>query len=199
MDNLLVVNTDNALQVLQDKILYHIDAYINNLHNPDDIYKTFTFNGLLSYIGYHVFKNHNKQYHGEQNSIIDYSDIDTLNNIWNLYKYISGLYDKTINLQSFSVFTCIHYESIKQWKNDKNDIRYNIVNQWFNECESVLVNRVSQDNSIGSIFLLKSIHGMNENNSLIITDGSTARMTAEQIANKYGSLTMPDTLPIIDD
>ena len=38
MDNLLVVNTDNALQVLQDKILYHIDAYINNLHNPDDIY-----------------------------------------------------------------------------------------------------------------------------------------------------------------
>ena len=199
MDNLLIVNTDNSLQVLQDKILYYIDAYINNLHDPNDIYKAFTFSGMLSYIADNVFKNHNKKYQSDNSSVIDCNDIATLSNVWSIYKYICGMYNKTISLQSFCLMTSICYDSVMNWKANSNDIRYKLVNTWYREEEAIVRDKAVNDNSIGSFFILKSCHNYTENNNIIITDGSAARLTAEQIASKYGSLTMPDALPELDN
>ena len=200
MKNALIINTNEQIQVITDRIQYYIQSYIDTLEDPNDIYKTFTFSGLLSYIAYNVFRNTNKQSDYDGSSIIDYNDISTLENIWNIYKYICARYNKSYSLQSFSLFTGIHYESIKNWKNNANDSRHSIVNKWFSECESMLLDRTVNDNSVGSLFVLKALYSYrdNDNNTNIYIDNSTNRLTAEQIADKYGSISKPDALPELD-
>ena len=67
-----------------------------------------------------------------------------------------------------------------------------IVKKWYHVCESRLASRTVSDNSIGSMFVLKSKYGWQEAKQQIeIVNGSGTQATPEQIAEKYADIAKP--------
>ena len=83
------------------------------------------------------------------------------------------------------------------WKQNK-DNRYQFIIDCEKDTESVVKERVVNDNSIGSLFVLKSVYGYSESPQTVIIDNSAARQTPEQIALKYGTNPALDSMPVLD-
>ena len=80
-NDVLEINDNNIYNVLSDEIDRYTELYINSLVNPDEIYNTFTFQGLLNYIKSNVFRvSFDRDY--KRHSVIDYNII-----IFTLFPY----------------------------------------------------------------------------------------------------------------
>lgn len=76
------------------------------------------WNSVLLYIYKHVFKplkSDKRQYN--ENSNIDYSDTELLNNICDIYINLCYEYSKEVSIMGFSKLTGIHKDTIYQWLN----------------------------------------------------------------------------------
>lgn len=103
------VQTQDGAEVYINKILELADDYINNLDNPDDIKgNNNLFNGMIKHIYFYWFK-HNP---------VDYDDIDTLDDIWDIYTSLCYKYNKNPTIIEFCLMVDINRETTTSWKNE---------------------------------------------------------------------------------
>lgn len=200
------VKSNNGVEVYTDNMLYYADEYIGTLRNPDDIYTSSVFTGLIKYIRRNV--NFDKSI---------YDDIDILNNIWEVYTELVYKYMQKPTIEEFSLLIGVHRDTIYSWLNgehrgiiyrDKdgnviNDfftwnnshrgepytqepstVRADTIKKWQDECRLGRYKSAASGN-VGGIFLCKAVDGMVETAPVPVVNQEQHR-TAEQIAADYG-------------
>ena len=60
------------------------------------------------------------------------------------------------------------------------------------DCESILAGKVANNNSIGSMFILKCGYGWHEDQHLVIETANSRHDSAEQIAARHASAALPE-------
>lgn len=183
------------INILKSDIEIYISDYIDGLPVPDLIYENKgigLFKGLLIYLYEKLFKppagvklKHNNK------SIIDYSNIDLLYDVYNVFKNICFRYNKPITLHNFALFSGIPYQTLYSWNNNNYEgINVNgitIKHKYFidtilDDYEGCLLDNSIVNNSIGSIFALKSTRGYNDGPKNVIINNTIAGPDPEQIA-----------------
>lgn len=200
------VTANNGVEVYTDNMIYFADEYISTLRNPDDIYTSSVFTGLIKYIRRNV--NFDKSI---------YDDIDILNNIWEVYTELVYKYMQKPTIEEFSLLIGVHRDTIYSWMNgerrgiiyrDKdgnviNDfftwnnshrgepytqepstVRADTIKKWQDECRLGRYKSAAAGN-VGGIFLCKAVDGMVETAPVPVANQEQHR-TAEQIAADYG-------------
>lgn len=84
------------------------------INNPKRTVTHNQINYCFRMVHKYIFKPDKKLISNKQ-SIIDYSDIEQLREIANIFLNICGLYNKSFGLMSFSFFTGIDYKTIYNW------------------------------------------------------------------------------------
>lgn len=117
----------NSIDVYANNISLLADEYIYNLSpgytsadkaNRDSmIRRTPIFKGMLKYIYNNMFKADKGSIY---NSNIDYSDIDSIDNIWDIYTSLCYKYCQNPTLLNFSLMTGISMDCFNDWKNQTN-------------------------------------------------------------------------------
>ena len=167
-----------------DDIENAINIYKLKLPNPDFLYtKSITFEGLIRFLYTSVI----------QPIIPDskYHDYELLDNIFNnIYVPLCSLFGFQLNILLFCLLTNIDFNNINcaaQGRTTSGDVRANrqavsYVQKWKAACESGLFSNVSNHSSIGSMFLLKSVYGYQEQQTIRIeTDSSAPRLDTKQL------------------
>lgn len=156
------------------------NQYINNiLLDPNDIYNTNSFNGLINYIYANIFKPNKRtkeykvnSYNLMNNSILDYSDIDTLYGLLDIYLTLCGKYKITPVTLQFCSMLGISKETIGDWQSGEkrraSPEHMLFTKKLHDACESITLSRAVNDNSVGAIFLSKAVYGYRENDTLTI-------------------------------
>lgn len=187
------VKAENGVEVYASKIKEYADEYISReLNNPDDIYNTQCFDGMIDYIYTHVFKPHkgDRIYYNTRNTVLDTGDIDTLDNIFRELKLLCGKYKKRITLLRFCTLIGIGNDVISQWisgetragEDGASSAHCQTAKKWKGECESALFSGAIDDNSVGCIFGLKANHGYTETPQRIeITGAQAPKLTRDEI------------------
>lgn len=178
------VTAYNGVEIYTDNIFYYADEYISTLKNPDDIYNSSIFTGLIKYIRRNV--NFDKSI---------YDDIDILNNIWEVYTELVYKYNQKPTIEEYSLLIGIHRDTIYSWMNGetrKDDFseklgtsRSDTIKKWQDECRLGRYKSAASGN-VGGIFLCKAVDGMRETAPDPAPRNDQHR-TAEQIAADYGT------------
>lgn len=186
--------------------------YLDSLTSPDDIYNVDVFTGLLDYIYNRVFKysryskerNDVNVYQNNQISIVDYSDTETLLELWNLYKSICTRYKKTYTQYQFC--NMVGLTPLDEWRTQlvhsddhskklQGKLRIThleLVKKILSDCEGATVNKALNSNSVGAMFVLKCCHGWQEQNTVEIVQKVEPHDTAEQIAARHETAFLPE-------
>lgn len=201
-----MIETDNIILFsLDDITVYESDIdilcsdYINGLIDPEKIYNTSVFAGMLNYIYKRLVKNIIIADKAKRNN--NYNNYVLLDYLFDVYKNLCSKYSQTPTILQFSTeFVNIdnrHLTDVKQgtYRHDGSKVNPDstrIVKKWFDTCESRLASRTLETNSIGSMFILKSKYNWIESKQQIeIINGSSQQATPEQIAQKYKDLEKP--------
>ena len=184
MDNTVMAN--DGSEVYTDSMFMYADEYIDTLRNPDDIYTSNVFTGLIKYI--------------KRNIKFDkdiYENIDVLNNIWEVYTELVYKYNQKPTIEEFCILTGINRDTIYSWmkgETRKDDYsvelgtsRSDTIKKWQDECRLGRYKSAASGN-VGGIFLCKAVDGMVET-APIPVQNTEQRRTAEQIAADYGPQT----------
>ena len=89
----------------------------------------------------------------------------------------------------FSLLTGINDDTFNSWRT--GEVRASsghsaAVKRWKKECELALADRTSEQNSVGSMFLLKSCYGYSEQQTVNIVDQTgLPKESRAEIAKKY--------------
>lgn len=170
-----ITEYDNEMTVYSNDIELYTDEYINALSDPALIYKTMTFNGLLHYIYMKVFKyKDNTVRYNNKRSVIDYNNTYIINDLINIYVDLCFKYNHIPTILGFSMFTGIDNTTINDWLNSNTRVNNDVVEvmekgkplthfqtakRLKDICEHALLSNTAENNSIGSIFILKSNYG----------------------------------------
>ena len=102
----------NGSEIYTHEILTLADEYINSLDDPEAIKgnNKGPFTGMIKYIYSNYFKNNS----------VNNEDIDTLNNIWDIYTSLCYKYNKRPTLLNFGVMVNISMDCFNDWKNGTN-------------------------------------------------------------------------------
>lgn len=212
------IKTKEGIEIYEDEIYTLADTYIANLkakgkYNDDDIKKIMckphSFKGMLKYIYKHLFKASKKdKKYNNKNSNIDYSDIDLLNNIWDIYTDLCYTYMQNPTLLNFSMLTGIDITTFNSWKNkeyrageskETSASHSQSVKNWLSECESALVDTAMTGNP-GPMFLLKANYGYREAPQQIeVTNGQLPDQTAADIAARHKLSDQGKEMPQLPD
>ena len=177
------VIAENNVEVYGDRIFELADEYIDTLRNPDDIYNSNTFTGLIKYI--------NRKYLRDNKDII-VADINILNNIWELYVELVYKYNQKPIIEEFALLIGISRETIYSWMRGeyRNDIcerlgssRSDTIKKWQDECRIGRYKSAASGN-VGGIFLCKAVDGMVET-APIPTENRAQVQSIEQIQQRY--------------
>jgi len=209
MDN-AVRCEDGKIEVYTHNIYSFVDEYISSLNNPDDIYNTSCFDGMLDYIYTHVFKPKlgDKIYYNTRNTILDTSDIDMLDNLFHLLKGLCGKYRKRITLLRFCSMIGIGNDVISQWISGEcrsgadgaSSLHCQTAKKWKMMCEAALFSGVVDDNSVGCIFALKANYGyVDQPQRIEIVDSDGPRLSREEISSRFRSLPEFQDAPDADE
>lgn len=172
--------------------------------------KSQPFKGMLKYINNRLFKlKEGDIRYNNKNSNIDYSDIDYINKLWDIYTSLCYRYLQTPTLLNFSLFTGIAHETLTDWttghyragEDAATSPHCQSAKKWLKECESALYDSAMTGNP-GAMFLLKANYGYTETPQRIEITGSQApalshdeiRQIAEQAKN-IDATELLDTLP----
>lgn len=169
--------------------------------------KSQPFKGMLKYINNRLFKlKEGDIRYNNKNSNIDYSDIDYINKLWDIYTSLCYRYLQTPTLLNFSLFTGIAHETLTDWttgnyragEDAATSPHCQSAKKWLKECESALYDSAMTGNP-GAMFLLKANYGYTETPQRIeITRSQTPALSHDeirQIANQVGNA---DTKELID-
>jgi len=150
------------------------------------------FNGLLRYIYEDVFmpKYHLKR-DNRTKSIIDYNNIDILENVLELYLYLCDVYCKASSIQGFTTFTGIDESMIYDWNNGvyrELNPRYKAIYKRLDRerersLSDILISGKRQP--IGIIAVLNREKGWNLPGSTKEVKHVASSETPEQIAERY--------------
>lgn len=154
---------NNDLVYITNCIQDKVKEYKNILNEDDNIsnsmlYDTNCFNGLLSYIGDNLFSK-NKYIHNT--FTVPYDDFMYLDRLHKTYKLLCGLYKQKIYLLGFCTFLSIPHSTISMWLSGSKrltPVEVDIIKSW---CDVSELSQVA-DNSVKSIFLLKSQYNYSE-------------------------------------
>lgn len=190
----------DKFKVYQSDIDILCDEYIDDLPIPDQIYsKAAPFNGLLLYLYQKRFGriiNANREY---ANSKYDFQLLDNI--FHKVYLPLCYKYSKTPTVSSFCNFCNMSYENISNIKqgiyqscgSKTNNISTSIAKKWYEICECSLINKTVEESSIGSMFILKAVHGYRDNdNTVFVQPLEVKTETPEQIAAKYSTAEQPE-------
>lgn len=124
--------TDNTVNnVYMSKIHEIADGYIYNLAEGDTktaqaaresaIKKTLIFKGMLKDIYNNIFKitDRDKKYNNKTCNV-DYGDIDTLNDIWDIYTGLCYKYCQNPTMLNFSLMTGISVDTFNEWERENS-------------------------------------------------------------------------------
>lgn len=208
------VKAADGSEIYTSKIKEYADEYIKQeLNNPDDIYNTQCFDGMIDYIYTNVFKPRkgDKIYYNTRNSVLDTGDIDTLDDIFRQLKLLCGKYKKRITLLRFCTLIGIGNDVISQWISGEtragadgtSSAHCQTAKKWKTECESALLSGAVDDNSVGCIFGLKANYGYTETPQRIEVVGPNAPALSQedirQIADQARRESLPDILEGLPD
>lgn len=124
--------TDNTVNnVYMSRIHEIADSYIYNLADGDTktaqadresaIKKTPIFKGMLKDIYNNIFKitDKDKKYNNKACNV-DYGDIDTLNDIWDIYTGLCYKYCQNPTMLNFSLMTGISTDTFNEWERENS-------------------------------------------------------------------------------
>lgn len=196
MDDVLICTISGKV-ITKSQVEYYSDEYISTLKNPELINKkTLCFTGLLQY----VFNRLVVPIIPKQ-SENDYILLDSIFN--KIYIPMCYQYGYMPNLYTFLYITKQDIQYIKTLINGYHDngsrVNINIVRiikNWLNVCESNNLSNVMDHNSIGSMFVLKSVYGYTEAQTVRIEAGQTTPKIDEMQIQKMGDF---EELPPSDD
>lgn len=190
------IKTTDGIEVYESKIYVLCDEYINTLNDPDDIYNNPSlFTGMLKHIYKYLFKpGKNDKVLYNCNSILDTSNIELLDSIWNIYTELCYRYGKRPTLLNFSLLVGIGNDVFNSWmrgeyragENGTSSTYCQTAKKWKRECESSLVDGATEKNSIGCIFALKANYGYSETPQRVeIVNGQAPEQIAADIAARH--------------
>ena len=204
----MVDNTVKAYdgsEVYTDNIFYYADEYISTLKNPDDIYNSSIFTGLIKYIRRNV--NFDKSI---------YDDIDILNNIWEVYTELVYKYNQKPTIEEYALLIGVNRDTIYSWMkgehrgniyrdkdgnviddfftwnashrgepytSEPSSLRADTVKKWQAECKLGRYKSAATGN-VGGIFLCKAVDGMVETAPVQI-ENQAQRQSIEEIQERY--------------
>lgn len=192
IDNILVSSKNGV--ITQKDLQIAINDYLDMLPDSEMIKtKVQCFDGLIRYLYKCCIKpilNRDKQ---------GYIDYDLLNDIYeSVYLYLCNLFGYIPNMLLFCNLVNIPLSNISNNIYNYNDCydssnsvigneviskRIEYIKRWRDSMESSLVSQVANNNSIGSMFLLKSVYGYSENNTIKIDmTNETPQIDAKQLA-----------------
>lgn len=105
------IQAQDGAEIYQHKILELADEYLESLDSPEDIYNpgTSCFNGMIKHISRHLFKKHK----------LDYSDIETLDDIWDIYASLCYKYNRCPTIMEFCLLVNIARDTLWQWRTER--------------------------------------------------------------------------------
>lgn len=202
------VKAANGVEVHKTEIDEAAEDYIQETFGDDCeedeikllMRKSQPFKGMLKYINNRFFKLKDGDIkYNNKNSNIDYSDIDYINKLWDIYTSLCYRYLQAPTLLNFSLFTGIAHETLTDWTNGHyragedaaSSAHCQSAKKWLKECESALYDSAMTGNP-GAMFLLKANYGYTEAPQRIEITGSQApaisqdeiRQIAEQATQK---------------
>lgn len=123
------IKTEEDIEVYTNTFWYFVDEYISGLENKDDIKNRICFSGCLRYVYNHLFKpGFNDYIINNRTSIIDYSDINELYFVYDLFLQLCSKYKIEYTLNGFLTLTGISKEVFLSWLEYKNipkhDMKY---------------------------------------------------------------------------
>ena len=202
------VKAANGMEVHKTEIDEAAEDYIQETFGDDCeddeikllMRKSQPFKGMLKYINNRFFKLKDGDIkYNNKNSNIDYSDIDYINKLWDIYTSLCYRYLQNPTILNFSLFTGISMDTFNCWKTGENrggteetsSAHAESCKKWLGECESALYDTAMTGNP-GAMFLLKANYGYTEAPQRIEITGSQApalsqdeiRQIAEQATQK---------------
>lgn len=193
-----IVTQYGDITIYSDDIAVLCEQYINSLPNPDNIYKSNTFKGLLDYIYRHYLKDIDITSKDKANAH-NYQLLDKL--FFDLYLPLVYKYNNSPSVLGFCTMCHISAEHISSVANGlyRDGSRVNsqnsqIVKKWYQVTESSLFDKAVNESSVGSIFLLKSKFSYRETAPLIEVSNVEQIDSPEQIAARHAqaALNMPE-------
>ena len=212
------VRAENGAEVYKEKVLEIADEYTAETFldcEEDEIKmlmrKSQPFKGMLKYINNRLFKLKDGDIkYNNKNSNIDYSDIDYINRLWDIYTSLCYRYLQNPTLLNFSLFTGIANETFSDWisgnyrggTDGASSAHCQTAKKWQEECEAALYDTAMTGNP-GAMFLLKSNYGYTETPQRIeITGANTPALSQEdirQIADQARKESIPELLDSLPD
>ena len=212
------VRAENGAEVYKEKVLEIADEYTAETFPDcaeDEIKmlmrKSQPFKGMLKYINNRLFKLKDGDIkYNNKNSNIDYSDIDYINRLWDIYTSLCYRYLQNPTLLNFSLFTGIANETFSDWisgnyrggTDGASSVHCQTAKKWQEECEAALYDTAMTGNP-GAMFLLKSNYGYTETPQRIeITGANTPALSQEdirQIADQARKESIPELLDSLPD
>lgn len=179
----LVESFTNSL----DDMMSLADTYYMSLPDAirDNIFNSGSnmFTGAIKYINKHM---------GFTKEI--YKDINTLNDIWDVYVSIVYKYNQKPTIQEYSILIGCNPDTIYSWMNGEtrtDDVclklgssRSETIKKWQNECKMGRY-KGAQSGNVGCIFLCKAVDGMVETAPIQVENKAQVQSIAE-IQQKHG-------------
>lgn len=212
------VKAENGTEVYKEKVLEIADEYTAETFpdcGEDEIKmlmrKSQPFKGMLKYINNRLFKLKDGDIkYNNKNSNIDYSDIDYINRLWDIYTSLCYRYLQNPTLLNFSLFTGIANETFSDWisgnyrggTDGASSAHCQTAKKWQEECEAALYDTAMTGNP-GAMFLLKSNYGYTETPQRIEITGANAPALSQedirQIADQARKESIPELIEGLPD
>lgn len=212
------VKAENGTEVYKEEVLSIADEYTAETFpdcEEDEIKmlmrKSQPFKGMLKYINNRLFKLKDGDIkYNNKNSNIDYSDIDYINRLWDIYTSLCYRYLQNPTLLNFSLFTGIANETFSDWisgnyrggTDGASSAHCQTAKKWQEECEAALYDTAMTGNP-GAMFLLKSNYGYTETPQRIEITGANAPALSQedirQIADQARKESIPELIEGLPD
>ena len=210
---------NESIAVYRNRIESIAVEYIESLPDQSMIQKSMVFQGLLDNIYIRVFKPDRRtreykenKYNTLQTSILDYSDINILYDLWVIYKALCSKCNIVPSVHGYCSMIGLSFSVANDWKNGRlRDNNYNsdgkkitsshsdFIKYITSETEGFTRAKVANENSIGNMFILKAAYGWREAAPISSEELLTARQnqSAEQIAERHANAILPEKADII--
>lgn len=201
-----IILTDEQIEIYRNEISVLCSQYIQSLPDETMIYKSTVFSGMLNYLYRNKIRYIIEQYRNDNNLNHYNNNYELLDSIFNnIYIDLCSRYNIVPSIIQFCVFCNIDNGTLSDIRNGiyrdngykVNSEKCQTVKKWFNTCESMLLSKATNENSIGSIFALKSNFGYVEKGSEPPTAETLTQSTPEQIAERYKDAKRPE-IPVLD-
>ena len=208
------VRAENGVEIYKEEVLAIADEYTAETFpdcEEDEIKmlmrKSQPFKGMLKYINNRLFKLKDGDIkYNNKNSNIDYSDIDYINRLWDIYTSLCYRYLQNPTLLNFSLFTGIANETFSDWISGNyrggtegaSSVHCQTAKKWQEECEAALYDTAMTGNP-GAMFLLKSNYGYTETPQRIEITGANAPALSQEDIRQIADQARKESLPEILD